>query len=102
MLFPDPDRLAVQAEEPACGRERGAPASADRLQRKVRGRVRLTNSDRLQAEPTGCRAAKRHHNTAEFPPPQRSTFWQRTILLSAGLLASFCKRSARGLSARWF
>src|SRR5215207_2738649 len=31
MFFPDPVRLAVQVEEPACGRERGAPASADRI-----------------------------------------------------------------------
>src|SRR5271165_7300805 len=31
MPFPDPVRLAVQVEEPACGRERGAPASADRV-----------------------------------------------------------------------
>jgi hypothetical protein len=31
MPFPDPVRLAVQVEESACGRERGAPASADRV-----------------------------------------------------------------------
>jgi hypothetical protein len=31
MLFPDPVSVAVQLEGPACGRERGAPASADRI-----------------------------------------------------------------------
>src|SRR5271169_4451621 len=31
MPFPDPVHLAVQVEESACGRERGAPASADRI-----------------------------------------------------------------------
>src|SRR5271169_4247722 len=31
MAFPDPVHLAAQVEESACGRERGAPASADRI-----------------------------------------------------------------------
>jgi hypothetical protein len=31
MAFPDPVHLAVQVEESACGRERGAPASAERI-----------------------------------------------------------------------
>jgi hypothetical protein len=39
--------LAIQFEEPACGRECRTSASLAVLRRKVRGRVQLTSGDRF-------------------------------------------------------